>query len=200
MTKTHYSILVLAICAMLPISAIGPYLFYGKGMKVMLWVWQTGYWPFWLNFGIAICSAIFCLFLLLRFNPLGRMVYSASSVLITAISALFSMSEHRHVLLVVVFLLAAILVWTGEWLRRVLDLPFYNSRRNWWEAHPKSVPGITAKVSANESGGAPEEDARVVNFGESGCFIFLINKKWEFVPAYIKITFPGGKASSKKVI
>ena len=199
MTKTQYSLIVLVICAMLPLAAVSPYLFYGRGFKVIAWVWDSGYWPFWLNLTIGLVSGTACAFFLLQFNALGRLIFSASSILITAISALFAMSEHRHSLLVVVFVLAAALVWTSEWLRKVLDLPFYNSRRNWWEAHPKAVPGVTAKAYDKQDGSVCEE-ARVANFGETGCFLFLLHKHWDFAPGFVELNFQNGRSLAVKVV
>lgn len=198
MTKTQYSLIVLAVCAMLPVAAVAPYLFYGRGFKVLSWVWNSGYWPFWLNVILGLVAGALCLVFLLQFNAFGRLLYSAFSVLITTISALFAMNEHRHSLLVVVFVIAICLVWTSEWLRRVLDLPFYNSRRQWWEAHPKAVPGVSAVVYDKE-GGTRVEEARVANFGETGCFLFLLHKRWDFSPGYVELRFQNGRSLSAKV-
>ena len=198
MTKTQYTLILLLTSALLPLAAISPYFFYGQGFRVLAWVWDTGYWPFWLNFGISIAGAVLSFSCLYNFNSFGRIIFTLSAMLVTGISALFAMSEHRHSLLVVVFVLAALLVWTSEWLRQILELPYYNSRRNWWEAYSKAVPGISV-VAFEKEGGEKSEAARVVNFGETGCFLFLMNKKWEFTPKFLEFSFQNGRKLSTKV-
>lgn len=185
MTRTNYFLTVVAVCLLLPLAAVAPYAFYGKGIRVLRWIWETGYWPFWLNLGVSSLAAFVSGILLLQYSALGRVVYSLSAVLVTAGSALFAMSEHRHSLLVLVFAFAVILVWTGEWLRRTLELPFYDSKRSWWESHPKAIPGVKAEVF-DKKGGEQTREVRVVNLGEQGCFVFLVQGVWDFSPHYIQ--------------
>lgn len=198
MSRLNYFIAIISISLMLPFAALAPYLFYGRGLRTLRWIWETGYWPFWLSFGFAALAALISAIFLLQHSRIGRIVFSLASVIITTASALFAMSEHRHSLLVVVFFLAVALVLTGEWLRRTLDLPYYHSRRKWWEAYPKAVPGIKAKVFKEENA-VDAREVRVSNFGEVGCFVFMEDQQWPFTPGFMELEFPGGVYLRTKV-
>ena len=189
MSKLRFRFYVCIASLLLPITAVLPYLIYGKGVRVLEWVWTHHYAPFWITIVFSLIATLVCFVLLCQFQTSGRVVFTVSSLIITAGSAVFAMREHNHSLLVLIFLMSAVLVWIGEWFREKLALPFYNSKRKWWESHPKSVPGVTAEVFSAE-GKDLSEKVRVVNVGEEGCFVFLLGKKWTFEPRFIKLQFP----------
>ncbi len=173
---------------LLPVVAVIPYIFYSKGFQVITWVWEVGYQPFWWHINFAILGAIISGVFLFRFHPLGKTFYSITTLLVTAGSSIFAMSEHQHILLAVIFLLAMALVLVGEWIQKTLSLPYYNSKCAWWEKYPKAIPRVTACVY-DKQGSENFEKVRLVNLGEQGCFVFLLNKAWTFKPQYIELSF-----------
>ncbi len=200
MSRSVYLIAITLYCLLLPASVAAPYLFYGEGFKILRWAWVEGYLPFWINFLFSLSVASVCLVLLVRLNPLGRIIYTIGAVITVLGSAIMAMSEQRHLLLVVIFLLACALVYASEWIRAALDLPYFQSQRNWWESRPKSVPGISARVISESGEGAPGEPVRVVNFGKEGCFIFFDEALNDLDPNWIEFDYGDSSLLRLKVV
>lgn len=195
-----YCIAMVLAALLLPITAIAPYIFYGKGLGVLVWIWEVGYQPFFWHLGFSILAAIVSGAFLLCLQPLGHLIYSISALLITIGSGLFAMSENEHVLLIFIFFLAIVLVGAAEWIRKTLALPYYCATHYWWQEPPKAIPEITARVYKKK--GSPKgQDVHLVHFGKQGCFVFP-HGAWDFVPAHIELSFRNKEklSSSVKVV
>lgn len=201
MSKFRYLTTIALFCALIPLSVAVPYLFYGQGTKILFWVVREGYLPFWINFVFSFVAGIACFIFLSRLRNIGRIIYSVSAFVSILGSGVVAMSEQRHLLLVIIFFLACVLVYASEWIRKALTLPYFQSRRKWWEVRPKAVPGISARVLAKGSRASGEEDnkrkpnlvpVRVVNFGAQGCFIFFENNSSVVEPESIEFDYSEG--------
>ena len=95
-----------------------------------------------------------------------------------------AMAERRHLILILIFALLAAGVFLSEKIKSVLRLPYYNSRRLWWESYPKGIPMLSVEL-LGESGEAME--GRLSNFGLEGCFVFSVSGKISFPPRLVRI-------------
>jgi hypothetical protein len=95
-----------------------------------------------------------------------------------------AMTERRDSLLMLIFLLFAGQVLLSEKAKQVLRLPFFASKRRWWESYPKGIPGLKVELSA-ENGDTKE--GRLSNFGQEGCFVFAESGSIPFAPKMVKV-------------
>lgn len=153
----------------LPLALVLPYAFVTSRFRGLVWVWESGYRPFWITLACLALLSVAGAVLLSRLQRAGLTLYRVGVVLATVQTAYLAMSERRHSLLVLVFLLFAAQVLLSEKVKKVLRLPFFDSRRRWWEGYPKAIPGLQVEVSA-ENGDTKE--VRLTNFGLEGCFVF----------------------------
>jgi hypothetical protein len=149
-----------------------------------VWVWESGYRPFWFCLAALLALAVVSAVLLNRLQKMGSTLYRVGVVLATVQTAYLAMSERRHSLLVLVFVLFGSQVFLAEKIKNVLKLPFFDSRRRWWESYPKAIPGLQVEVSA-ETGDTME--VRLSNFGLEGCFVFSENGTIPFDPQMVRI-------------
>jgi hypothetical protein len=94
------------------------------------------------------------------------------------------MSERRHLLLLMVFVLFTSGVFLSEKIKRVLRLPYYDSKRKWWESYPKGLPGLSVELLGENGDNAK---GRLSNFGIEGCFVFSVNEAIHFSPKAIRV-------------
>lgn len=155
--------------ATLPLALVLPYAFVASRFRGLAWVYETGDRPFWLTLGALLILGVGASLFLRRLQPFGATLYRVGILGVTAETTYLAMAERRHSLLVLVFLLFAAQVLLSERARQTLRLPFFDSRRRWWEAYPKAIPGLRVEVSA-ENGDTTR--VRLSNFGLEGCFVF----------------------------
>lgn len=169
----------------LPFSLVVPYALVAADFRGLIWVWEAGYRPFWITLGILVCLSSFASFLLWKLQDIGSTLYRVGILLVTLQTAYLAMSERRHSLLIIVFLLFAAQVLLSEKVKNILRLPFLDSRRRWWEGYPKGIPGLRVELSA-ENGDTKE--ARLSNFGLDGCFVFSEVGSIPFCPRTVRIS------------
>lgn len=168
----------------LPLALIFPYAFVASRFQGLLWVWEAGYRPFWLTLGLLIVLSAFASFLLYCLAEIGSTLYRVGILAATAQTTFMAMSERRHSILLLIFALFVAQVLLSEKVKKVLRLPFLDSRRQWWEAYPKGIPGLQVELCA-ENGDTTE--GRLSNFGQDGCFVFSENGAARFEPRSIRI-------------
>lgn len=168
----------------LPLALLLPYAFVASRFRGLVWVWESGYKPFWLTLGVLLVLALAASVLLARLQEIGSTLYRVGIVLATAQTTYLAMSERRHSLLILVFALFALQVFLSERVKKTLRLPFFDSRRNWWEGYPKAIPGLQVELSA-ENGDTTE--VRLSNFGLEGCFVFSESGTIPFTPKTVRI-------------
>jgi hypothetical protein len=161
---------LLALCALLPVAVILPYLLFVPEAQALKWAASTFYWPFWAFLVFSILTAQGCMLLVHRASQFAHKLYLFAVVIITLHVTYLAMSERRHLVLLLIFLDFAALIAAHEWMRYVLRLPYFHSRRKWWEAAPKALPGVRAAVTMDDGSKIP---VTVSNLGETGCFIFF---------------------------
>ena len=69
-------------------------------------------------------------------------------------------------------------------MKRILQLPYFNSRRRWWESYPKGLPGLSVELLGENGDNAI---GRMSNFGVEGCFVFSIHEAIGFEPKSIRV-------------
>lgn len=171
---------------LLPVAVCLPYAFFARDFRLLLWVWENRYWPFWAFFFGSMLASLLSTVLLFRLRQLGWAIYLVAAGLILAHGTFLAMLERRHFLLVLVFCEAAILLGISEWIRYVTKLPYYDSRRNWWESYPKPLPGTHVTIYAGPDKSRAQE-ARLSHLGREGCFVFFPQGPCAFPPRYIEI-------------
>ena len=168
----------------LPLSLILPYSVVASDFRGLLWVWEVGYKPFWITLGILIGLAVVASALLWKLQKLGATLYRVGIVIATVQTTYLAMSERRHSLLILIFILFTVQVLLSEKVKKVLRLPFFASKRKWWEAYPKGIPGLKVELSS-ETGDTSE--GRLSNFGLEGCFVFAEGGAIPFTPRALRI-------------
>lgn len=154
----------------LPFYLVLPYAFVASGYRGLIWVWETGFAPFWIHLGLCILLSLVASIFTWKLQDIGAMIFKVACVLAMAHGAFLAMNERRHSLLILVFLLFASGVFLAEKMKKVLKLPFYDSKRHWWESYPKGIPGLFVEVLCERD---EVVEARLSNFGEDGCFVFV---------------------------
>lgn len=168
----------------LPISFVLPYSAIASNFRGLLWVWEVGYKPFWITLGTLFFLAVVASALLYKLQEIGSTLYRVGILISTIQTTYLSMTERRHSLLILIFVLFAAQVLLSEKVKRVLKLPFFASRRKWWEAYPKGIPGLKVELSG-ENGDTTE--GRLSNFGAEGCFVFAEGGAISFLPRSLRI-------------
>jgi|GEM_PF-7067775 len=168
----------------LPLYVILPYVAIASGFRGLVWVWTVADLPFWGMLGFQILLATLSSILLFRLYDLGNTLFRVGVALANMQAAYLAMSERRHLLLLLVFALFASGVFLSEKIRRVLKLPYYDSRRKWWESYPKGIPGLSVELLAENGDNA---EGRLSNFGSEGCFVFSVSAAIPFTPVAIRV-------------
>lgn len=168
----------------LPLAFLLPYSVVASNFRGLLWVWEVGYKPFWITLGILLVLAMVSSALLWKLQEVGSTLFRVGILLATLQTTYVAMTERRHSLLIMIFLLFAAQVLLSEKVKNVLKLPFFASRRRWWEAYPKGIPGLKVELSG-ENGDTSE--GRISNFGLEGCFVFAENGVVPFIPRAMRI-------------
>jgi len=172
----------------LPFAFVLPYALVASQFRGLVWVWEAGYRPFWLTFGVLLILSMVASAMLWKLIDVGSTLYRVGILLATAQTTYLAMSERRHSLLVVVFAVFALQVMLSEKVKKVLRLPFFESRRRWWESYPKGIPGLKVELSA-ENGDTRE--GRISNLGREGCFVFAEEGAVNFSPKALRILSRG---------
>jgi hypothetical protein len=168
----------------LPLALLIPYALVASDLRGLVWVWEAGYRPFWTVLGISVLLAAIASPLLWKLQDIGSTLYRVGILIVTAHITYLAMMERRHSLLIVIFFLFAAQVLLSEKVKKTLRLPFYDSRRKWWEAYPKGIPGLRVEL-CSENGDTVE--GRLSNFGAEGCFVFLESGVIAFAPRSLRI-------------
>ena len=145
---------------------------------------RTAYLPFWSMLLFLLLIAGISSVLLHRLQDLGNTLFRVGLAAVTVQTTWLAMSERRHLILVLVFALLASGVFLSEKVRRVLRLPYYDSRRRWWESYPKGLPGLSVELSGENGDNVL---ARLSNFGLEGCFVFSASSAIPFPPHLIRL-------------
>jgi hypothetical protein len=169
---------------LLPLLLLVPFAAVVSEFKGLRWAWESGYVPFWIMLGLLIVLSLFSSFLIWRLQEIGNTLFRVGIFIATIDTAYLAMSERRHALLILIFALFAAAVLISEKIKSVLRLPYYDSRRRWWESYPKGIPGLSVELSG-ENGDIIQ--GRLSNFGLEGCFVFSITGEIPFPPKKIKI-------------
>lgn len=168
----------------LPPALLLPYAVVASDFRGLVWVWEAGYKPFWITLGILLvltaCSSV----LLWRLHELGATLYRVGILVATLQTTYLAMTERRHSLLVLIFIVFSLQLLLSEKVKKTLKLPFFDSRRKWWEGYPKGIPGLKVELSG-ENGDTTE--GRLSNFGQEGCFVFVENGIIPFAPRALRI-------------
>ena len=175
---------------LLPFLLVLPFAAVVSDLRGLIWAWEAGYAPFWIMFGLLVILSALSSFLIWQLQEIGATLFRVGIFLATTQTTYLAMSERRHSLLILIFALFALAVLVSEKVKSVLRLPYYDSRRRWWEAYPKGIPGLTAELGA-ENGAVAK--ARLSNFGLQGCFVFSAAGEIPFTPKTLKI-FSGEEA------
>jgi hypothetical protein len=171
------------------VAFLAPYAFVAEGFRGLHWVWESSYAPFWITGGFLLILAMAASLLLRGLSSLGLSLYQVGIFVSLVQPAWLAMQEKRHSLLLLVFLLFCAQVYFLERVKRILRMPYYDSRRRWWEGVPKSLPGLRAELlQANED----STEVRVVNFGVDGCFVFSAEQAIPEQPVSVRV-FRGDK-------
>ncbi len=168
----------------LPFYVVLPYVAIVSGFRGLIWVWNTAYFPFWAMLGFQLLLAAISSVLLYRLQDLGNTLFRVGIVAVHLQTTWLAMSERRHLLLLLIFALFASGVFLSEKVKRVLRLPYYDSRRRWWESYPKGIPGLSVEVLGENGDNAK---GRMSNFGLEGCFVFSVNEAIVFEPKTIRV-------------
>jgi hypothetical protein len=168
----------------LPLSFLLPYAFIASHLRGLVWAWETGYQPFWITLITLVALGAFASLMLHRLQQVGATVYRIGIVIATVQTTYLAMSERRHSLLILIFALFAAQVLLSEKVKNVLRLPYFDSKRRWWEGYPKAIPGLRVELSS-ETGDTKE--VRLANFGLEGCFVFSEDGDIAFEPSAVRI-------------
>jgi hypothetical protein len=155
-----------------------------SGMRGLLWVWNTAYVPFWAMLLFLFLIAGLSSLLLRRLHDLGNTLFRVGLAAVTVQTTWLAMSERRHLILILVFALFASGVFLSEKVKKVLRLPYYDSRRRWWESYPKGIPGLSVELLGENGDNAK---GRLSNFGLEGCFVFSVSEAVAFAPTSVRI-------------
>lgn len=175
---------------MLPFLLLVPFALVVSDLRGLRWVWEIGYAPFWIMLGLLLILATCSSFLLWKLQDLGATLFRVGIFLATCQTTYLAMAERRHSLLILIFVLFTLAVLLAEKAKRVLRLPYYDSKRRWWESYPKGLPGLSVELLA-ESGDT--STGRLANFGAAGCFVFSEGGEIPFAPTQVRI-FSGKEA------
>jgi hypothetical protein len=186
--NTRSRFFIAALAWILPLALVVPYAFFVQRFRVLIWVVENVYPPFWFFIVLSIALSAAASYLLLNVNKLGLTIFRLGAAVLLAHGIYLAMSERRHSLLVILFVLTMFVMAVSEWMRRVLGLPFYFSMRKWWESYPKAVPNLKAAVKTKND----EEfrSVRVANLGAEGCFIFSMDGPLGFTPQVLRLEGP----------
>lgn len=168
----------------LPLFYVLPYAFIASDFRGLFWAWETGYKPFWFVLFFLFSLAVGSAALLYLLQDMGRTLFQVGIFVSTAQLTYLAMSERRHSLLLLIFLLFAVEVFLSERIKRILTLPFLDSKRKWWEGFPKGIPGLRVELFS-ENGDTKE--CRLSNFGPEGCFVFSEADGFSFSPRSIRV-------------
>jgi len=179
-TKSFVAVLPWA----LPLYLALPYAAIASGFRGLTWVWNVGYLPFWTMLIFLTLIALMSSVLVYRLQDLGNTLFRVGIFAATAQTTWLAMTERRHLILLLVFALLSSAVFFTEKIRRVLRLPFYDSRRRWWESYPKGIPGLSVELLGENGDNAK---GRLSNFGVEGCFVFSVSEAIQFTPSSVRI-------------
>lgn len=168
----------------LPLAYVLPYAFVASDFRGLLWVWEVGYKPFWFVLFFLFLLALGSSFFLYLLQDLGRTLFQVGIFVSTSQLAYLAMSERRHSLLLFIFLIFAFEIFISEKMKKILTLPYFHSKRRWWEGFPKGIPGLRVELFS-ETGDTKE--CRLSNFGPEGCFVFSESEGFHFVPRSIRV-------------
>jgi hypothetical protein len=168
----------------LPLYLVLPYAAIASGFRGLTWVWNVGYLPFWSMLIFLCLIALMASVLVYRLQDLGNTLFRVGIFAVTAQTTWLAMAERRHLILLLVFALLSSAVFCSEKIRRVLRLPYYDSRRRWWESYPKGIPGLSVELLGENGDNAK---CRLSNFGVEGCFVFSVNEAIAFTPISVRI-------------
>ncbi|NUM87751.1 MAG: hypothetical protein HUU37_00970 [Bdellovibrionales bacterium] len=183
---------------LLPLLLLVPYALFLPDFRLLVWAAQTLYKPFWLLLAANLLGAASASWLFGRLLKQGRWVFDACALATFFHVSWLAMSQKRHGMLVLIFVLAAGLLVAREWARRTLAMPCFSSRRRWWESHPKTIPGLKAAVLGAKDE-MPGHEVVVTNLGREGCFIFFPEGRMERKPAWIRLSLDGGDSYTAPV-
>ncbi len=169
---------------LLPFSLVLPYAAVASNFRGLLWVWEIGYSPFWILLCLLLLLSAAASVFLWKLQDIGITLFRVGVVLAALQTTYLAMSERRHALLLLVFALFAIGVFLGEKMKKVLTLPYYDSKRRWWESYPKGIPGLSVELSSENGDTAI---VRLSNFGLAGCFVFSEDEEISFVPRFVRV-------------
>jgi hypothetical protein len=174
----------------LPFLLLLPFGLIVSDLRGLRWAWETGYAPFWVMLGLLFILAAFSSFLLWKLQEIGATLYRVGIFLATCQTTYLAMSERRHSLLILIFLLFTAAVLISEKMKKVMRLPYYASKRSWWESYPKGLPGLSVELSGKNG---DTSKGRLANFGAEGCFVFSVTGEIPFAPTMVRI-FSGKEA------
>jgi hypothetical protein len=168
----------------LPLYLVIPYAMIASGFRGLTWAWNTAYIPFWSMLFFLVIIATISSVLVFRLQEMGNTLFRVGIAAVTIQTTWLAMAERRHLILLLVFALLSSAVFFSEKIRRVLHLPYYDSRRRWWESYPKGIPGLSVEL-LGENGDTAK--GRLSNFGVEGCFVFSVNEAIAFTPVSVRI-------------
>ena len=169
----------------LPIHIVAAYGLVAANYRGLVWAWESAYLPFLVMMALATIHSIVSTIFLFRLSWIGVWAFQSGLAVVMLYNTYLAMSQKRHMLLILIFALFTCSVLLLEKVKAVLRLPYYFSRRKWWESVPKGIPGIRAELSAN--GGNEWLPVRVTNLGKEGCFVFNEMGRINFVPKKIRV-------------
>ncbi len=178
---------VLALwCLTLPIIFLLPYAFFVERFRVLLWVWESAYLPFWITLAVISVTALVAAVLIYRLYHGAMIAYAICILMAIGQPSYLAMREHRHFLLVLLFALLCIQVAIFEHIRSVLLQPYYFSGRRWWESYPKAIPNLHAILyfSSDKQDPIP---VRLSNIGRAGCYVFSADRPLQSRPKQVAI-------------
>ena len=168
----------------LPLYLIFPYMAIASGFRGLIWAWNVAYMPFWsMLIFLALLAGISSV-LIHRLHDLGNTLFRVGIAAATLQTTWLAMSERRHLILLLVFALLSSGVFFSEKVRKVLRMPYYDSRRKWWESYPKGIPGLSVELLGENGDNAK---GRLSNFGLEGCFVFSVSEAIGFAPSSVRI-------------
>jgi hypothetical protein len=168
----------------LPLYLVLPYAAIASNFRGLTWVWNVGYMPFWSMLLFLVIIAMISSALVFRLQDMGNTLFRVGIAAVTIQTTWLAMAERRHLILLLVFALLSSAVFFSEKIRRVLRLPYYDSRRRWWESYPKGIPGLSVEL-LGENGDTAK--GRLSNFGVEGCFVFSVSEAIAFTPVSVRI-------------
>ncbi len=175
-----------AIPWFLPVLLLLPYAVFVDNFRLLRWVRENAYWPFWSLLGFSVLAAALSSYLLLRANNWGRKIFLSASFFLLSHCVFLAMRERRHFILVLLFFLCVAVVFLAERVRQKLSKPYFSPRRIWNESLPASTPGVRAflRLGGDHEG---EKEVRPSNLGEDGCFVFMRDGFFTQAPAHIRL-------------